>query len=190
MSTTSELPNLSTAQRNLLLAALASNKRSKTSSFASQEKASDYFPQFAAPQKLQQSSYDSVDPAIFDLNNSNIGYDSTFDDSILSFDDNSNIDLGLVLQGPNAFDNEAHDKRKSPNDEEEDDEDDYDNKRQEGDDKAAKKPGRKLITAEPTTVSLPCDCYIPYTSQLNYDRSEKRRIVPLSVRFENARRNT
>jgi len=159
MSTTSQYPSLSTPQRNLLAAALASNKRNKANPTAPQ--VPDYFPQFTAPQKIQQTSYDSVNPAIFDLNQSNIGYDSTFDDSLLSLDGHNPVDFGLLQPSPNALDIDAHEKRKSPDDDEEDDEDDYDHKKQEGDDKVAKKPGRKLITAEPTTVRLSSYCCVP-----------------------------
>lgn len=156
MSATSQLPNLSIAQRNLLLAALSSNKRNKSSSAGSeQQQVTDYFPSFSAGQKTQQSpGVTSVNPAIFDINQSAVGYDSTFDDSLLSLDDSNNFDLGLVKPGPNAYDIDVHEKRKSPNDEDDDDEDDYDHKKQEGDDKSTKKPGRKLITAEPTSVRL------------------------------------
>jgi len=162
MSTTSQLPSLSAPQRDLLLAALASNKRSRTNPTTSQAQVPGYFSQFTAPQKLQQNPYDSVNPAIFDLNQGTNGYDPSFDDSLLSLDDNSHIDFGLVQPNSNAFEVDAHEKRKSPDDEEEDDEDDYDHKKQEGDDKVAKKPGRKLITAEPTTVRLFCHFCIPY----------------------------
>lgn len=45
-------------------------------------------------------------------------------------------------------------KRKSPDDDEDEDDDEDTGKRREGEEKIAKKPGRKLITTEPTTVSL------------------------------------
>lgn len=192
MSTAPQIPNLSTAQRNLLLAALSSNKRSKSNSTAAVPQAqqvSDYFPQFSAPQKTQQSSYDGINPAIFDQNQGSIGYDSTFDDSLLSLDDNSNIDFGLAQHGSNTLDVDAHEKRKSPDDDEEDDEDDYDHKKQEGDDKAAKKPGRKLITAEPTTVRLAL--LLLHFSQLalTHNRSAKLRTVLHNEHSVNVKRS-
>jgi AP-1-like factor len=48
--------------------------------------------------------------------------------------------------------NDEHHKRKSIPDDEEDDE--GGGKRREGDDKSGKKPGRKPLTSEPTSVSL------------------------------------
>ena len=49
---------------------------------------------------------------------------------------------------------DGHEKRKLSESGSEDEEDlDHNGKRREGDDKQSRKPGRKLITTEPTTVS-------------------------------------
>ena len=48
---------------------------------------------------------------------------------------------------------ERHEKRKNSED---DDEEPGDAKRKEGEDKKGKKPGRKPLTSEPTTVSRRC----------------------------------
>lgn len=78
--------------------------------------------------------------------------ESEYDDA--NFDwDNSGGDLFGSLPGNfDGDDGDLHDKRKNPEDEE--DEEENGTKRQEGEDKTAKKPGRKPLTGgEPTTVS-------------------------------------
>lgn len=160
------MPNLSMAQRNLLMAALASNKRSKQNGTvpAPAGQAPEYFPpyqQTIAPSKVQRNNFDGVNPAIFDISQEKYPaseYDSTFDDSLLSqFDNSGNGNFGTIgndgLQSPDSFENESHEKRKSPDEDDDDEDEESSHKKQEGDDKVAKKPGRKLITAEPTTVS-------------------------------------
>lgn len=52
---------------------------------------------------------------------------------------------------PGGEEDEHHEKRKASLDDE--DEEEGSSKRREGDEKSAKKPGRKPLTAEPTTVS-------------------------------------
>jgi AP-1-like factor len=159
-----QIPSLSTAQRNLLQQALASNKRSRQNGPAATpaELVNNYFPTFPqapAPAKAHDLIFDNVNPAIFDVSQDSFptsGYDSTFDDSLLStYNDNSGLfDFGSAATSPQQT--EEHDKRKSPDEEDDEEDDESDHKRQEGDDKVAKKPGRKLITAEPTTVSIEC----------------------------------
>jgi AP-1-like factor len=48
-------------------------------------------------------------------------------------------------------DADTHDKRSHPDDD--DDDDEGGGKRREGDEKSSKKPGRKPLTSEPTSVS-------------------------------------
>ena len=68
--------------------------------------------------------------------------------------DNSGDQLFGDLPGTESYgDGEHHDKRKASMDD--DDEEEGTSKRREGDDKTAKKPGRKPLTGEPTTVSSP-----------------------------------
>ncbi|KAJ9640430.1 DNA-binding transcription factor yap1 [Coniosporium tulheliwenetii] len=80
------------------------------------------------------------------------------DGSFSFYNDPSDLMIGsLPGSGPGPQidnDGEAHEKRKSPDDENDDDENET--KRREPDDKQAKKPGRKPLTSEPTTVSLSC----------------------------------
>jgi len=71
-----------------------------------------------------------------------------------SFDwDNSGDQLIGNIPGTssNGDEGDLHDKRKSPDDEK--DEEEGGGKRREGDDKTSKKPGRKPLTSEPTSVS-------------------------------------
>lgn len=93
--------------------------------------------------------------------------DATLNDSpFMHFLDNNdaNLDFDVDADGQmiddlpdDSFDQDGdlHDKRKSPDDDNDDDDDeDEDPKRHEPDGKVAKKPGRKPLTTEPTSVSL------------------------------------
>lgn len=80
--------------------------------------------------------------------------DYDFDDGTYDWDNSAGLMIGSLPGAPNEEENDLHEKRKSI-------EDDGENahKRREGEDKTAKKPGRKPMTGEPTTVRLidnPC----------------------------------
>lgn len=78
-------------------------------------------------------------------------YDPEFDDQ-LDFDSNDQ-DLIGPLPGLQSLDeHDLHEKRKSL--EGKDDDEEGGGKRRESEDKASKKPGRKPMTNEPTSVSL------------------------------------
>lgn len=138
-------------QQDLLVAALNSNsagQSGKSASYSSQIKRSDSNPQqqfaldgmdpsfFTSPQQGADSEYGA-----FGLEESPYGefldVDGTFD-----FDPNETGDL-LIGSLP---DGESSEKRKTPPEE-----NDEDPKRREGEEKQAKKPGRKPLTSEPTT---------------------------------------
>ena len=71
-----------------------------------------------------------------------------------NFDRDLNGDLFDDLPGlPSGDSSEHHDKRKKYR-EENDDEEEGSGKRRESDEKTGRKPGRKPLTGEPTTVSL------------------------------------
>ncbi|KAK7534737.1 transcription factor PAP1-domain-containing protein [Phyllosticta citribraziliensis] len=146
-------------QQDLLVAALNSNSAGqpgKSASYSSQNKRSDSNPQqqfpldgmdpsfFTSPQQGADSEYGA-----FGLEESPYGefldVDGTFD-----FDPNETGDLligGLPGEGnQRSPDGESSEKRKTPPEE-----NDEDPKRREGDEKQAKKPGRKPLTSEPTT---------------------------------------
>ena len=154
----SQLPNLSTGQRNLLLAALSSNKRGRANGTTGLASGAGTI--YTPTKTAQISPIDAVNPAIFDINQQSFpaaSYDSTLDDSLLSsYSETGALDFGSAGSAFEVQNNaeHEHEKRKSPDEEEEDEDDETQNKRQEGDDKVAKKPGRKLIVAEPTTVSV------------------------------------
>ena len=157
---------LDASQQDLLLAALASNNQNPNDIFATglNNKGSVSNSQFQYP-------VDNVDPTFFTSPQqstpanafSNVGMEeSPFVDYLDgdSFDfDNADDDLmigalpGGSPSGKNGED--SNEKRKSPDDDDDDD-DEGGGKRREGEDKQAKKPGRKPLTSEPTTVGVTC----------------------------------
>ena len=168
---------LSPKEQDLLLTALNSNKpnmahsgRSATlnSVRPSDNVAAKSGQQFQ--QRSQSATLNSFDPYNSPIQqtpgsaNMNHGlYDSPYlenydlDDG--NFDwDNSGLDMiGSLPTGQYNGEEgvEQHDKRKSPEDDPDEEEEEGGGKRREGDDKSSKKPGRKPMTSEPTSVS--CD---------------------------------
>ncbi|KAG9189147.1 hypothetical protein G6011_06015 [Alternaria panax] len=151
---------LDATQQDLLLAALASNNQNPNDLFSagldngSSNKQSMSNSQFQYP-------LDSLDPAYFTspqqqapangFNNAGIDESPFVDylDGDNSFDfDNADGDMIGSLPGDTPGD--SSEKRKSPGDDADDD-DEGGGKRREGEDKQAKKPGRKPLTSEPTT---------------------------------------
>lgn len=164
-------PYLSTTQQDLLLAALTSNTpKNKVNSYpttkpAVKRSSSDHTNQpqfdptmFTSPQQAPPSTnFGSLDydespfldyldggDSSFDMNGNDLGGDMI---GSLPGGDSSSSDTVNEI--------EKHDKRKNP-DEEGDSEDELDSKRREGADKNPKKPGRKPLTSEPTTVRTNC----------------------------------
>ncbi|KAH3918907.1 hypothetical protein HBI56_097280 [Parastagonospora nodorum] len=147
---------LDPTQQDLLLAALASNNTNPNDLFSTGANHNR-----AASNSQFQYSTDTVDPTFFTSPQqttpgntfSTAGIEeSPFVDYLDgdSFDfDNADDDLMIgALPGKNG--EESNEKRKSPGDDD-DDEDEGGGKRREGEDKQAKKPGRKPLTSEPTT---------------------------------------
>lgn len=168
-------PFLSTTQQDLLLAALSSNTYTKPTNPSQQTtaiKRSDSDSsnaQYIAPTYLDGRPFNpvmnksdqaaSLDNYDFDDTSPYLDY---LDDSTLNFTstDLGGDDMFGPVPGPRTESSESDkaersDKRKKSDDGDEEDLD-GDAKRREGDDK--KKPGRKPLTSEPTTVSLPCIC--------------------------------
>lgn len=145
-------------QQSLLLAALSSNmngNKFQQSPFSASN------PDLTALNK--QSMSGAIDPSYF-ASPQQSGTLSTFDtfnvdeSPYLDFaEGDPNFDFGEydgddTMIGPlPGEEGDVHDKRKSP--EGSDDAEENGGKRQEGEDKAPKKPGRKPLTSEPTTVS-------------------------------------
>ena len=73
-----------------------------------------------------------------------------YDDGNFDWDNSGDLLFGDLPGTESYGDGEHHDKRKASLDDE--DEEEEPSKRREGDDKTAKKPGRKPMTGEPTTV--------------------------------------
>jgi AP-1-like transcription factor len=86
-----------------------------------------------------------------------IDYDYDFDaDAGFDYDfgnDSHGQMIGKLPGSSSDGDADTHDKRSHPDDE--DNEEDGGGKRREGDDRSGKKPGRKPLTSEPTSVSIP-----------------------------------
>ncbi|KAI4619958.1 hypothetical protein J4E80_004483 [Alternaria sp. BMP 0032] len=151
---------LDATQQDLLLAALASNNQNPNDIFSagldsgSNNKQSMNNSQFQYP-------LDSLDPAYFTspqqqtpANGFNGGSmdESPFVDYLdgdngFDFD---NADGDMIGSLPGDTPGDSSEKRKSPDDGDDDD-DEGGGKRREGEDKQAKKPGRKPLTSEPTT---------------------------------------
>jgi AP-1-like factor len=159
---------LDATQQDLLLAALASNNQNPNDLFST-----GLGHNRAASNSQFPYSTDNVDPTFFTSPQqstpanafNNAGMDeSPFVDYLDgdNFDfDNGDDDLmigalpGDSPSGKNG--EESNEKRKSPDDD--DDEDEGGGKRREGEDKQAKKPGRKPLTSEPTTVGSIYEMY-------------------------------
>lgn len=160
-------PYLSPNQQDLLLAALSSNnpyglqqdfkQQSNNLSHDKQSFMNAMDPNFfTSPQQVTPSNFGS-----FDLDDSPFVGDFLDGDNSFDFDATENGDLmiGSLPGAPGAestsadgvTENDMTEKRKSPTDDTEDP--DGGGKRREPDDKTAKKPGRKPLTSEPTTVS-------------------------------------
>ncbi len=112
----------------------------------------------SSPSNLSNNMYDSPVQEI--PGSGNLGSAGFGDSPFLEFEDDGNFDwdtngdmmFGNLPGEENQEDAEHHPKRKNSEDDE--DEGEGDNKRHEGNDKSAKKPGRKpLNSSEPTTVS-------------------------------------
>jgi AP-1-like factor len=153
---------LDATQQDLLLAALASNNQDPNDIFSTANNSNNKHnnSQFHYPT-------DHVDPTFFTSPQQSTPADafaslgveeSPFADYLdgdTSFDFDKADDAALMigaLPGDTPSD-ESHEKRKSPDDD--GDEEEGGGKRREGGDKQAKKPGRKPLTSEPTTVRLP-----------------------------------
>lgn len=151
-------------EEELLRTALSSNNPNKSSPQLSRNATSSASRSGSDPKKPQHASdYMANGPNMFTSpvqETPGSGQLSNFDESpFLDYDlddgnfdwDNSGDQLFGDLPGTESYgDGEHHDKRKaSPEDE---DEEEGTSKRREADDKTAKKPGRKPMTGEPTTV--------------------------------------
>ena len=131
---------LSPEQQDLLMVALNSNQSPKQSSTQKTTPQNlNFTPNMSAPGSGNLDFSDDSPFLDFDP-------DADFGDDSYDYDENSRM-IGDI---PDKSDSqELHDKRKSIDGD--DDEDEGGGKRREGNDKTAKKPGRKPLTSEPTS---------------------------------------
>ena len=80
--------------------------------------------------------------------------DYGLDDGSFDWENNGQLISTLPGAGPED-DTDQHDKRKARSSDDDDDDEDGGGKRREGEEKTSKKPGRKPLTSEPTTVWVP-----------------------------------
>lgn len=164
-------PYLSSTQQDLLLAALASNtfnnnndhqnnviKRSDSDAAGDKQFVPPSYIDGAFLDTAQKNIQQPTDFTNFDFDDTSPYLDYLDGDTSLNFDSNDlgGEDMFGSAPGPRTESSgsdkgDKADKRKSPDDY--DDDEEGDPKRREGDDKMAKKPGRKPLTSEPTTVS-------------------------------------
>ena len=149
---------LSPHQQDLLFAALNSNRGGPNSGSLQQPGG----PSGMAPMAFENSPLQAPGSgAMPPLDNSPfIDYDYEFDNTAGDFGD---FDFTTMPQGQmignlpgtssDGGDVQTHDKRGLSEDDIEEDE--HDGKRREGDEKGARKPGRKPLTSEPTSVGAP-----------------------------------
>lgn len=144
---------LTPQQQSLLFAALNSNKSTgyPTGNTMSLSQAN----LDGSPIQPNQAVHNFLDNPLIDYDYDFNNVDSSFD---FSFNDGHN-DSTATLEKPEApsttksdsvSDQDSPDKRSHPDDE---DDEEHGGKRREGEDKVSKKPGRKPLTTEPTSVS-------------------------------------
>lgn len=139
---------LSARQEQLLFAALNSNRASNIDTS---------FPQSAmAPGSFTESPLQAPGSGTLGFEESPfIDYDYEFDaEGSYDYDFANDSQAQMIGNLPGTSsdgDADTHDKRSHPEDD--GDEDEGGGKRREGDEKSSKKPGRKPLTSEPTSVS-------------------------------------
>jgi hypothetical protein len=187
---------LDATQQDLLLAALASNNQNPNDIFSAglNSKGAVGNSQFQYPT-------DHVDPTFFTSPQQNTPanafsnggmeespYIDYLDGDGYEFD-NADDDMmigslpGDSPSGKNGED--SNEKRKNPDDD--DDDEEGGGKRREGEDKQAKKPGRKPLTSEPTTVGFTCG--VCWAKQLTQHRSARHRTGPPNEPSESGKRS-
>lgn len=156
---------LTPEQRHLLLSALSSNKPSPSLEKNSSNKGSILRnPAEHIPEPSADAMDASIHPAAFGLADDENPFLDFKVDGDFDFQDNLNDvpDFLESITGDGNSDesetpeasSELREKRKEMEDEDSDDDVEESGKKlKESDDKASRKPGRKLVTAQPTTVS-------------------------------------
>lgn len=185
-STGNALPHhfiLTPHQQSLLFAALHANKQDSTIS-----------PDVKS-ESLQESTY-------LDNFDDDLG-DTSFDFSYVSAGGDQNTMMGGMPSTGNSdcAEGEVHEKRSYPDDDDGETSPGNESKRHESTGKVAKKPGRKPLTSEPTSVSFPAlglqSMVVHFTAtvsslltQLSRCRNVRRRIGLPNVLLGNAKKST
>jgi AP-1-like factor len=188
-------------QQDLLLAALASNNQNPNDLFATGLDGKQIMhglpnsQQFNFPvDNIDQGFFTSPQQSTPASAYNNVGgvEESPFGDYLdgdtnFDFDNADNGDLMIGALPGDSPDNEgeASEKRKSPDDDGEEEE--GGGKRREGEDKQAKKPGRKPLTSEPTTVRPTRNDKGTITNQ--FDRSARHRTEQHNELSESEKKN-
>lgn len=179
-------PQLTPGQQDLLLAALASNsKPGQQSSAGARAGSRDSMSDKGGKTGRFDPNTQSTPPSgHFDFGSDDspyLGFDIDGEgDESYDFDVNGQM-IG-DLPEPAA---DLHDKRKSIDGK---DDDEGGGKRRESEDKSGKKPGRKPLTSEPTTVSISCGFGGGDTSDYEC-RNVRHRIALLNGHSENGKRS-
>jgi len=144
---------LSARQEQLLFAALNSNKGSNIDTSVSPSNAFSMAPGSFSESPIQapgSGNLNGLEESPF------IDYDYEFDaDGSFDYDFANGADglmIGKLPGGSSDGDADIHEKRLHPDDEGDEDEEGGGKRREEG--KGSKKPGRKPLTSEPTSVSV------------------------------------
>ena len=197
-------PNLTQKQQELLRSALLSNERNlNMSAFRSAEEANIFSDSLKRTPSLTQG----IDPHVFDQPYSDVSSSKspssdswrgppTFGNSFLPDFSNGQatnfaVDLPQdVLDSLSGTTNNGE-KRKNVDDGSDDDSDEQDPKRRDGDDKGPKKPGRKPLMAEPTTVSKSAsNLTSPINAHKGPNRNARLKIALLKGLSASARSST
>lgn len=173
MAASTTWPRLDPAQQKLLLSALSSNKKRQQSFFESGKSSSNKDGGLNATSATKiESNSNGFDPSVLSSgpsppgDNTGPGIKSYDNGQFADFGNSAfDFDLGLGASGmgqPNDyfgfdaqdFEGDGGEKRKSPDEDDDDDEAivDGDPRRRGSEDGPSKKPGRKPLTTEPTTV--------------------------------------
>ena len=147
---------LSARQEELLFAALNSNKTSNTDNPSSKtiNESHSMAPGSLTESPVQAGTLNGFEESPF------IDYDYEFEaDGSFDYDfanENNDLMIGTLPGTSSDGDADTHEKRSHPDDE---DEEEGGGKRRESEGKGSKKPGRKPLTSEPTSVSTSHPCY-------------------------------
>lgn len=152
---------LTPQQQNLLFTALNANKQQQSNMKTGIS---------LSPTSFKQNPLQSLDSAGFQESPFLDNYDYDFDDSGFDFSFANGTDQANMIgdvpdramsQKSDSTETESPEKRSHPDDEDDDASPGNESKRHEGSDKVPKKPGRKPLTSEPTSVrSIYARCFL------------------------------